>query len=234
MEDRYLAIALRHSDYVVACLSIGSLEGRWSTSEEQADWPILRFTAGGWDDVNDRNEIFGSVLKLRDNFEDGDPWIAAVSAIPQTWRLGRRRTEMVIVTFVPQNGRGGKNYFSTTRVHLEEDGQGSQHPRKRSWKLTVAAQSTTPCRDLPWYPQNVSYSGRMIAVWGNTLNVYDLSSSKEQPGKVIRVPTLRGSPELTDGFTINTVEPWSESVTLGLAGSVSVINLRCVGSKSDR
>ena len=231
MEDKYLAISIKRNDYVVACLSIRSLTGRWVRSPIQGDWPTLKFVVEKSPTSIGHNEVLGSMLKLRDGNEMGSAWIAVVSAAPQPWRPQRTTpSDIITIMFVPRLGQDGTNAFCTSRIRVEEDMNeildeiGGENETK--WQLTLVSQAITPIQDLPWYPQNVSHAGRMIALRGNALHVYNLASDKEQPGKTIEVPKLEELDTLNDGLTINTLEPWSEAITVGLMGRVSVIKLR--------
>lgn len=219
---------MRHSDYVVACLAIASLESHWSTSVSQEHWPVVKFCIGDTDTVNEDNEVFGSALKIWSGSDEVTAGISSISANRRTWVSGRMEADIAVIMFEPPSGAHDKNSFITTRVRLEDIrlDHAQPHGTVRRWRLRMVSQSHTPINDIPWYSQNISHAGRMIALRKDALIVYDLSSTEEQPGKTIVVPQLTSPDELNDSMTINALEPWSESLIIGLPGKVSMIRLR--------
>ena len=213
---------MKDGNFAVACLSIGEFTFQREASSRK-ELPVLRAARKGDAIVDEEDRLCGRVQDVWDAPGEVTPWIASVNATRRTWVDNDDIADIVIVKFGSRSSQEGRNAFMTCRVRLKSK-TGMESPANMELRLVNSA--STPVNDLPWYPQNVSHSGRMFAIRGNMLHVYDLFSNKEQPGKILEVPALSENEELNDGPTINTIEPWSETVAVELLrGRVSMLRV---------
>lgn len=213
--------------YMLACIALSSIGDRWSKSPMHIDWPKLTFVQKSSTDKGKLSdgEITGELLHLWDYNAGSSPWAVRVNVLVPTWRQPRPSiqvpAEILILKFAMASNQTHPKTLISTIVQLFPTAAREEDQARQQLKLL--SQSTSFVDQIPWPAVSITKSGRLFFPREASLFCSNLKSTTGdlKPRKVVDV-----GEELGKSATIFDVEPWSETVLVGLPGQLLSLKLR--------
>ena len=218
ISDQDVVVAIHAPEFCLLALSMSLLDGRWSANPDYSQWQILTYVSNGSSIAIESNHSIETQSMLRlDTFGGVEgPWVLALHSYVPTWRKGETVPEIIVVAYDRTNTKRLLTYNAQlTPAQENEAPYGNQKQR-----LRLIAQGCALADAVPWNPNCITNSGRMVSLRDNLLAFSPFTNAK-QPSKVIEIG-MDVHPERE--ATTSAVEPYSGAIVIGTPGLVRVLH----------